>query len=109
MKLSFKQFLEESKQQLLKAANAAPVHGKRYHALKYSSFQIGETVLHIRPRYQLIVEWQYQDLTNPHPISVQMITPKQSAKIALSEDEQVKLVRWLKRNMREEAPILKGI
>jgi hypothetical protein len=110
MKISFKQFLEESKQQLLRAADAAPIHSKKYYATKYSNFRLGETVISIRPRYQIIVEWQYQDMLNPQPINIQVIQQNNDiVEIPLSNTDPKKLVRWLNNNTREEQSPLKGI
>lgn len=72
--LTFKQYLE-SREQLLKAIENTPIVIREYDIRKYCSLCIGETVeekelVSLKPRHSLIVEWQYDDINDPTPMSI---------------------------------------
>jgi hypothetical protein len=104
-KLSFKEYLD-SKQQLLNAIQNTPTSIVEYEVKKYCSLPLGETIedsvdLSLKPKHTVIVEWKYEDLDNPAPTSISIITPNTMNDL----DEKfntfwsgAKLSKWLARH-----------
>ncbi|MGZ8924629.1 MAG: hypothetical protein ACXW2E_01975 [Nitrososphaeraceae archaeon] len=105
-KLTFKQYLE-SKEQLLQAINNPPISTIEYEVRKYCTIPIGETesdkqLIGLKPKQKIIVEWKYDSITNPQPISISFFGLKD-----ITESEQFstswtgsKLRNWLARHVK---------
>jgi len=100
-KLTFKQYLE-SKEQLLKAIEKTPISIIEYEVRKYCTLPINETIepVSLRPKNKIIVEWRYDDIHNPTPLSIRFKGVKN-----LDESEQydidmscIKLQKFLSRH-----------
>lgn len=106
-KQTFKQYLD-SKQQLLKAIENTPVAVVEYEVKKYCALPLGEadddpTVVDLRPKYKVIVEWRYDSITDPTPESIRVMGPSD---VDQHERFQTfwtgsKLRKWLTRHARE--------
>lgn len=106
-KPTFKQYLE-SKEQLLKAIENTPVSVVEYEVRKYCSLTLGETedektLVGLKPRQKIVVEWRYTTVDNPTPESIQFLGVKD-----LDEDEKhptfwsgTKLQKWLARHAKK--------
>lgn len=106
MKPTFKQFID-SKSQLLEAMNDIPISLIEYNVSTYchlSALKDNKEKINLRPRYKLIVEWQYLDLYDPTPLSIKVVSPilNETYKSYLSG---VKLTRWLAKNTNHQSPI----
>lgn len=103
-KLTFKQYLE-SKEQLLKAIENTPISIVEYEVKKYCNILTGESeidkeLVGLKPKNTLVVEWRYDDLYNPTPMSIKFKGVKN-----LDDSEQFpvfwsgkKLSTWLTRH-----------
>lgn len=103
-KLSFKQYLE-SKEKLRKAISETPVVSTTYTVRKYCKLRLGESKDHrkevaLKPRQRIIVEWQYDDLNDPKPLSVVLddVSPVEHSVYWAGS----KLRGWLSKNAIEE-------
>lgn len=108
IKLTFKQYLE-SKEQLRRAIANTPVTVVEYCVKKYCSLPVGETeedkqIIGLKPKHRVIVEWKYEDVHNPTPVSIKFIGLQ-----SIDEFEQYstfwtsqKLNKWLVRHTDEE-------
>lgn len=106
-KLTFKQYLD-SKEQLLKAIENTPTAIVVYEVRKYCSLTIGESeedksLVGLKPKHKVIVEWRYDNVDDPTPTSIQFVGPKD-----VVEDEKfstfwsgTKLHKWLQRHAKE--------
>ncbi|PPD55701.1 MAG: hypothetical protein CTY12_00145 [Methylotenera sp.] len=105
--LTFKQYLE-SREQLLKAIENTPTAVIEYEVKKYCTLAVGENdtekeLVSLKPTQKIIVEWRYDDINNPTPLSIQF-----SGVSTLTEDEQYstfwtgnKLTKWLLRHAQQ--------
>lgn len=103
MKLTFKEYLE-SKEQLRKAIANTPVSVMEYEVKKYCSLPVGEaeedkTLVVLKPKQKIIVEWKYDDIDNPSIESIRF-----EGVITIDEDVEhltfwnsTKLKKWLAR------------
>lgn len=76
-KLTFKQYLEESKDQLIKAMDSVPVAIHEYEVRKYCTLTVGEDEeeklsIPLKPKNKLIIEWQYDNVDRPIPLSIKV-------------------------------------
>lgn len=107
-KTTFKQYLIESRDQLLQAIDNTPVSLIEYDICKYCSIPVGETEdekisIGLRPKNKIIVEWRYDNLLNPTPLSVRFTGSKDA------EDNEkyttfltgTKLHQWLRKHASE--------
>jgi hypothetical protein len=106
-RLTFKQYLD-SKHQLLKAIENTPVAVVEYEVKKYCSLTVGETeeektLIGLKPKNKVIVEWRYDSLQDPTPESVRLTGPKE-----IDEHEKFatfwsgsKLRKWLTRHAKQ--------
>jgi hypothetical protein len=106
--LTFKQYLE-SKDQLRKAIENTPTAIIEYEVKKYCSLTVGETedektLVGLKPKHKIIVEWRYDSVQDPTPESIQFVGLKD-----IDEDEKVstfwtgsKLTKWLARHTTKE-------
>ena len=95
----------ESKRKLLEAIKETPIASATYSIKKYCKIRVGESKearreQALKPRQRVIVEWRYDDIKNPEPISIVFddIGP---------EEHDVywsgaKLTEWLYKNAVEE-------
>lgn len=107
-KLTFKQYLE-SREQLLKAIEKIPTTIVEYEVRKYCTLPIGENdtekeTISLKPKHRIIVEWRYDDINNPTPLSLQFVGGIKN----IDESEQYsifwpgnKLQKWLVRHAQE--------
>lgn len=106
-KQSFKQYLE-GKQQLLQAIENTPVAVVEYEVKKYCSLTVGETedeksMIGLKPKHKIVVEWRYDSPANPTPENIQVIGAKD-----VDIDERFstfwsgsKLQKWLSRHAKQ--------
>lgn len=106
-KLTFKQYLE-SKEQLREAIKNTPVSIVEYEVRKYCSLPVGETeqektLISLKPKQKIIVEWRYDHIDNPTPEYI-LISGCQT----FCEDEKqqtywtgTKLQKWLLRYTKQ--------
>jgi len=103
-KLSFKDYID-SKKKLLEAIKETPIASLTYSVKKYCKIRVGESrdkryEVALKPTHTLIVEWQYDDIDNPEPVSIIFDD--------VSTDEHdvywngKKLQEWLSKNAIEE-------
>lgn len=105
-KLTFKQYLE-SKNQLLEAIKNTPTTIVEYEVSKYCSFTVGDdedekTLIGLKPKNKVIVEWRYDNIDDPTPASIQFVGSKDT------DDEKhstfwngTKVRKWLSRHAKE--------
>lgn len=107
-KLSFKEYLA-SKEKLREAVSKTPQRVATYSVRKYCKLVIGESKeeksqITLKPNHKITVDWLYEDVDNPTPVSLKFSGLKDVAE----EDsfntywQGVKLQKWLARNAREE-------
>ena len=107
MKLTFKDYLD-SKHRLLEAIGTSPIQRSSYDVKKYCKLvvvQLGEkqTIL-LKPKQSVIIEWKYEDINNPTPLSIIVEDPKDlsSAETKYSTRwKGAKLKQWLSKNTAE--------
>lgn len=103
--LTFKQYLE-SKAELREAIKQTPISIVEYHVKKYCSLSVGETkqdssVVSLKPKHRLVVEWHYDNIDNPSIESVKVIDSE------LQEDNYsvywsgAKFQKWLMRHTKQ--------
>lgn len=103
-KLSFKQYLN-SKEQLLKAIQNTPTSIIEYEVKKYCSLTVGDSeedksIIGLKPKHKIIIEWRYDNLLDPTPETIQFVGTKE-----IDQDEKMttfwsgaKLTKWLARH-----------
>lgn len=108
--LTFKQYLE-SKDQLLKAIENTPTAIVEYEVKKYCSLTVGESeeeksLIGLKPKHKIVVEWRYDSVQDPTPEAIQFIGLKD-----IDEDEKMqtfwsgtKLTKWLARHATKGDP-----
>jgi hypothetical protein len=71
-KLTFKQFLLESREQLISAIDNTPISTVEYKISDYCALKIneGEHTFKLKPKNMLVVEWDCTDKYAPTPVSV---------------------------------------
>lgn len=104
-KQTFKQYLE-SREQLLKAIEKIPTTIIEYNIEDYCTLVIGENdtekeSISLKPKQSIIVEWRYDDINNPTPVTIQFVGGVKN----VDESEQYsmfwpgsKLQKWLSRH-----------
>lgn len=107
MILTFKDYLE-SKEQLIEALKQTPYTIQEYEVRKYCSITVGPSkeqkqIVGLKPKQKIVVEWLYQDINNPKPISVCFKGVK-----TLTEDDQFKMFwssekmkKWISKHTKE--------
>jgi hypothetical protein len=104
MSLSFKQYLE-SKEQLMNAIKNTPVSIVEYEVCKYCSIPVSESdveTISLRPKNKILVEWRYDDIHNPTPISVRFKGVKgvDDSDQYMLDISRIKLQKFLDRHMQ---------
>lgn len=106
--LTFKQYLD-SKEKLREAVAKTPRRVASYNVRKYCKLIVGESKeeksqVVLKPNQKITVDWLYEDIDNPTPVSIKFNGPKD-----IESDQQYetywqgsKLLKWLVRNTREE-------
>lgn len=102
--LTFKQYLD-GREQLLQAIKNTPIAITEYEITKYCTIPIGENdeekeLISLRPKQRIIIEWQYDDVHHPTPMSIRFIGPKnveENEKHSLYWDDR-KLEKFLQKH-----------
>lgn len=106
--LTFKQYLE-SKQKLREAITNIPQRTARYSVKKYCKMVVGESkddkqYISLKPNQTILVEWSYDDPTNPTVVKIQYEDVTN-----INEDDEYetfwegnRLQKWLEKNTREQ-------
>lgn len=107
-KLTFRQYLE-SKEQLLKAIENTPISKVEYEVAKYCTLNLNEknNPISLKPKNKIVVEWQYDDVYNPTPISIKFKGVKNVAE-SIQYDIEIpifKLQKFLSRHTHIIQPI----
>lgn len=106
MKLSFREYLD-SKKKLLEAITVSPIQRSSYDVNKYCKLVVvmdGEkqTIL-LKPLQQVIVEWKYDNIDNPTPLSIRVEdikAPILEEVVYTTNWKGTKLTEWLNKNTR---------
>ena len=103
-KLTFKQYVE-SKERLKRAIQETPIVSTNYTVKKYCKIRYGESKdarqeLALKPTQEIVVEWQYEDIKNPEPVSITFpdFSPEENEVYWSGK----KLKEWLHKNAIEE-------
>lgn len=106
--LTFKEYLD-SKEKLREAVTKTPQRVASYTVRKYCKLVIGESKeeksqMALKPNQKITVDWLYEDVDNPTPVSLKFDGPKD---VDAEQAHQTywqgsKLLKWLNRNAREE-------
>ena len=106
-KLTFKQYLE-SKNQLINAMDNVPVALQEYEVRNYCSLTVGEDddekqVITLKPKNRIVVEWQYDTVARPLPLSVKVIgvTDIDECESFPTYWTNEKLKKWLSHHTKE--------
>lgn len=108
MILTFKEYLD-SKKRLVEAIQTCPIQYSHYEVTKYCKLvimheMVKQTIL-LKPKQTVMVEWKYEDITNPTPLSITItdnrLTETASTKYNTSW-KGVKLSGWLRKNTLEQ-------
>ncbi len=105
-KITFKEYLD-SKDKLLSALKESPVRIATYTIKKYCKIPVGESknekqYVALKPKNNVIVEWKYDDVDAPLPLSIQFDNVKN-----VSDEKHntfwtsERLQKWLIRNTKE--------
>ena len=106
-KLTFKQYLD-SKSKLLEAIEESPIYTATYTVSKYCKLPVGESKdlkehIQLKPKQQIIVEWDYGNPDAPEALSVRFNNvvdiddEKEYNPLWISE----RLEKWLTKNARK--------
>jgi len=106
--MTFKQFLTDSRSQLIQAIDRTPVSLIEYEVRKYCALAVGETedekiLIGLKPKNKILIEWRYDNLIKPTPISITFFGSKdiedsEKCTTFLTGD---KLQQWLKKHAGE--------
>ena len=103
-KLTFKEYID-SKDRLRKAIQETPIASANYVVKKYCKIRIGESrdarqEIALKPKQIITVEWRYDDINNPEPISVMLESTGEQENPVYWTGEKLK--SWLSKNAFEE-------
>lgn len=111
MKITFKQYLE-SKKKLVEAIKRSPIQRQHYEITKYCKLAVLENVeddikitLLLKPKQELIIEWMYETIDNPKPVSIRVLDNKNpiiSEKEFFTNWKNEKVKEWLSKNTIEK-------
>jgi len=106
-KISFKEYVD-SKKKLLEAVKETPIASLTYAVKKYCKIRVGESKedrkeIALKPRQRIIVEWRYDDINEPEPVS--MILEDVGPEEYDIYWNGSKLNHWLSKNAIEEIDI----
>lgn len=106
--LTFKQYLD-SKEKLREAVTKTPQRVASYTVRKYCKLIVGESKeeksnIALKPNQKITVDWLYENVDNPTPVSLKFNGPKDIDVEQTFETywQGSKLLKWLARNAREE-------
>ena len=106
-KITFKEYVD-SKKKLLEAVKETPIASLTYVVKRYCKIRIGESKeerqeVALKPRQRIIVEWRYDDINEPEPVSIIFddIGPEENDLYWNGH----KLSSWLSKNTIEEIDI----
>lgn len=106
-KITFSQYIQQSKQQLITAIDSVPVVEKQYQVYKYCSLVVedddGELqTIGLKPNHKLSIKWRYDDPTNPTVDDIAVLCHEK-----VDEDDKygtiwkpTKLAKWLMRHTK---------
>jgi len=102
--LTFKQYLNLSKEQLHLAAKQVPKQVVEYSVRKYCKIPLGESketkeYVNLKPSNIIRVEWLYEDLDNPTPVRIILAGTDDPTQYSTFWQGS-KLLQWLNRNTR---------
>lgn len=103
-KLTFKDYLD-SKARLRQAIKETPIASSSYRVKKYCKLRIGESrelreEVALKPKQTIVVEWRYDDIDNPEPLSVILESIGSDSKQVYWSGQKLK--GWLSKNAIEE-------
>lgn len=103
-KLTFKEYLD-SKDRLRQAIQETPIASTYYVVKKYCKVRIGESrtarqEVALKPKQTIIVEWRYDDIDNPEPVSIILDDINSDEKPVYWTGQKLK--DWLSKNAIEE-------
>lgn len=108
-KITFKEYLDYSKEQLEEALNKTPKRTVQYNIRKYSKLTIGESkqdkkMIPLKPKQKLFVDLLYENVDNPTIRGIRFegvkdIDPNDNYKTYW---EGKKLLEWLNKNAIQE-------
>jgi hypothetical protein len=105
-KITFKEYIDLSKKQLIEAASAIPVMRKQYQMVRYQTLnlQINEETkpVNLRPSHVIVVDWLFEDANKPTPTTFRLLNEPEfgHSPLAITNDS-AKLVKWLAKNTKE--------
>lgn len=77
IKLTFKEYLKQSKDQLVEAAASTPSMEITYDINSYCKIPLEELYdrpfIALKPKHKVVVRWLYEDLNNPTVLGVKFI------------------------------------
>lgn len=100
MRLSFKQYLQESKTKLLSALESTPRLILEYDIKNYCSLATRDSSVDLKPRMKIIIEWETPNKMNPLAIQIESATNVQN--ISVNAWTSNKLHKWLATHTRGE-------
>lgn len=76
-KLTFKEFIQNSKDQLVEAANQIPESEVEYEVRRYCRLPVSEGIdaklsMSLKPKQKVYIRWLHEDVENPTPIGVRL-------------------------------------
>jgi len=106
-KVTFKQFFAESKQQLEKALDTAPIVEEQYNVKTYCRLVVGEDVkekqtITLKPGHLLSILWEYKNHKDPTPTGIKFLNIEnldQHSEFNLYWNSS-KLSKWLNKNTK---------
>jgi hypothetical protein len=103
-RITFKQYLD-SKDQLRKAIEKTPIAVVEYEIKNYCTLTVGETddnkaSIDLKPKNRIFVEWRYDDIENPTPLSIRTVGPTQLTESHSTFWSSTKLKKWLCRHTK---------
>ena len=108
MELTFKEYLQSTREQLEEALRQTPSQFESYAVTRYCRLMVGEDVkakqpVQLKPKHELHVKWLYEDMSAPTPLIVRFSDVK-----SVDADREYdlywtneQLVDWLSRNTRK--------
>lgn len=103
--MTFRDYLD-SKERLRQAIQETPIASTKYTVKKYCKIRVGESrderqEVALKPKQSIIVEWRYDDINTPEPVSVilESINPDEEMSVYWTGE---KLKSWLSKNAFEE-------
>jgi hypothetical protein len=109
-KLTFKAFLQQSKEQLVEASKATPTAELEYTVRKYCKLPLLEGAdkvsVSLKPKHRVFVKWLYENIDEPTMVSIRV----DNNEVDVSNKYQLtwkpeKIYSWLDKNTKVKSPI----